>query len=104
MEKILYDVYDKEGNLIIEEMTSVEIAAALDTQRSNVSKRANDGGFLGGKYRIVRKSENRERKPEENANTVRALLAEKWADTVNPFKNVIWVDKYEPGVKRLRRV
>ena len=103
MEKVLFDVYDKKGNLVIADMTNKEIAAALNTQCSNVSKRASDGGFIGGKYKIVRKNdrEKREKIPEA---TVRELLMTKWADAVKPFKNVIWVDKYEPGVKRLRRV
>ena len=30
MARTLYDVYDKEGNLLIEEMTSIEIGKALD--------------------------------------------------------------------------
>ena len=103
MGKTLFDVYDKAGNLIIEDMTSSEIGLALGTQSSNVSKRASDGNFIFGKYKIVRKTPKQERKNERKneSDRVKEILLLKWPDTVKPFKNVIWVNQYVPGVKRL---
>lgn len=92
----LYDVYDREGNLVIEGMTSTEIAEALNFSANYVSKCACEEKYLGNKYRIVKV----ERKSDTN-NTVKDMLLNKWDEAVKPFKKVMWVKELVPGVKKL---
>ena len=93
----LYDVYDAEGKCIIENKTAKEVSAILDIPALAVTRSACKGHKLRGIYPIVKVGEL----ANSEDNTVKEYLLEEWDKIVSPFKNIIWVKEYEPGVKRL---
>lgn len=97
MGRAVYDVYDKDGNLIIEKMTSAEIGAALNESPKVIAAYSNSDKLLKGRYGIVKAGEVKAGNPE----TEKLILAE-WDKVIAPFKKVIWVKEYGPGVRRLR--
>ena len=96
MARTLYDVYDRDGNKLIGEMTSSEIAKALDVSSNYVAKCACDEVCLRNKYKIVKKEEKTEKK-----DSFRSLLLTNWDKIRAPFLEVIWVKEYGPGVRKL---
>ena len=97
MGRTVYDVYDKDGNLIIEKMTSAEIGAALNESPVSIARCSTTGELLKGRYGIVKTGEIKAGNPE----TEKLILAE-WDKVIAPFKKVIWVKEYRPGVRRLK--
>ena len=55
MGKAYYDVYDRQGNKLIEEVTSKQIGEALEYSPAYVAKCACEEMYLGNKYKIVKK-------------------------------------------------
>lgn len=96
MARALYDVYDREGNKIIGEMTSTEIGKALNVSTSYVAKCENEEKYLRNKYKIVKV-----KKQSSDNNTVKNLLLNKWDETREPFLKAIWVKEDGPGIKKL---
>ena len=96
MARALYDVYDKEGNLFIEEMTSLEIGKALDYSPQYVSKCACDEVYLGNKYKIVKREVE-----VTGGDSVKSMLLNNWNKITEPFRNIMWVKEDGPGVKTL---
>ena len=94
----LYDVYDADGNCIIESKTAKEVSAILDIPALAVTKSACKGHKLRGIYPIEKVGEL----TNSEDNTVKEYLLEEWGKIVSPFKNVILVREYEPGVRKLR--
>ena len=97
MGRYVYDVYDKDGNLIIEKMTSAEIGAALNESPVSIARCSTTGKLLKGRYGIVKSGKIKAGNPE----TEKLILAE-WDKVIAPFKKVIWVKEYGPGVRRLK--
>lgn len=97
MGRAVYDVYDKDGNLIMEKMTSAGIGAALNESPVSIARCSNNGKLLKGRYGIVKSGKIKAGNPE----TEKLILAE-WDKVITPFKRVIWVKEYSPGVKRLK--
>lgn len=97
MRKNIYDLYDLAGNKVIEGMTGDEISKALNVTSAHVSNCAIGNMRLLRKYRVVKVGE------EENSkeNTIKTLLMKEWDKVAGPFRKVIWVKNYVPGVKRL---
>ena len=97
MKRNIYDLYDLAGNKVIEGMTGDEISKALNVTSAHVSNCAIGNMSLLRKYRVVKVGE------EENSkeNTIKTLLMTEWDKVAEPFRKVIWVKKYVPGVKRL---
>lgn len=93
----LYDVYDADGKCIIENKTAKEISVVLEISALAVTKSACKGHKLRGIYPIEKVGEL----ANSEDNTVKEYLLEEWDKIVSPFKNIIWVKEYEPGVKRL---
>lgn len=94
----LYDVYDADGKCIIESKTAKEVSAILDIPALAVTRSACKGHKLRGIYPIEKVGEL----ANSEDNTVKEYLLEEWDKIVAPFKHVIWVKEYEPGVKRLK--
>ena len=108
MKENLYNVYDLDGTLIFENKTSDEIARALDVPRVRVAQRGCEGRRLNKRYKIEKvgivarpKVVDKSEKKEEKFGT---KLIEDWEKTTEPFKKIIWVKEWEPGVRRLRSV
>ena len=97
MGRSVYDVYDKDGSLIIEKMTSAEIGAALNESPISIARCSNSDKLLKGRYGVVKAGEIK----AGNVETEKIILKE-WDKAVAPFKKVIWVKEYSPGVKRLK--
>ena len=97
MGQVVYDVYDKDGNLIIEKMTSIEIGAAINETPDCIARYARSTELLHGKYGIVKAGEIK----AGNVGTER-IVRKEWDKVVAPFRKVIWVKEYGPGVKRLK--
>ena len=93
----LYDVYDVDGKCIIESKTAKEVSTILDIPANRITKCACNGQKARGIYTVKRVGEL----ANSEDNTVKEYLLEEWDKIVAPFKNVIWVREYEPGVKRL---
>lgn len=96
MSKAYYDVYDRQGNKLIEEVTSKEIGEALEYSPAYVAKCACDEVYLGNKYKIVKREEKIDEK-----DTFKSLLLSNWDKFRAPFLKVIWVKEYGPGVRKL---
>lgn len=91
-----YDVYTKDGALYMKNKTSAELSKAFDVPTYRISKHGCSGYYLFGKYKIVRVGE-----VETEENRIDPLLLEEWTRVRDMFSKVIWVQKYEPGIKRL---
>ena len=96
MGRSVYDVYDKDGNLIIEKMTSAEIGAALNASPTCIARCAISDELLRGRYGIVKAGEVK----TGNVDTEKIILKE-WDKVAAPFRKVIWVKEYVPGVRKL---
>lgn len=97
MKKNLYDVYDLFGNKLINEKTASEISVALCVPANKVTKYCCEHKVLEKKYYIEKVSQIDTKKE----NSVCDLILVEWEKAVAPFKNIIWTNQYEPGVKRL---
>ena len=97
MKTNLYDVYDADGKCIIKSKTAKEASVILDIPALGITKSACKGHKLKGIYRIEKVGEI----TNSEDNTAKEYILEEWDKIVAPFKNVIWVKEYEPGVKRL---
>ena len=64
MGRAVYDVYDKDGNLIIEKMTSAEIGAALNESPVSIARCSTTGKLLKGRYGIVKSGKIKAGNPE----------------------------------------
>lgn len=96
MGQVVYDVYDKDGNLIIEKMTSAEIGAALNESPVSIARHANSDKLLKERYGIVKAGERK----GWNSDTER-IIRKEWEKVTAPFRKVIWVKQYAPGVRKL---
>lgn len=101
MQPYLYDVYTKDGSLIIREMTSRQIADALGIRKNAIPDYARNKRIYNEKY-IFAISGNEVITVEKENSGMTDKLMEEWENARSLFKNVIWVNKYEPGVKKLR--
>lgn len=104
MRKNIYDIYDLAGNKVIGEMTGSEIAQALNVNIERIAKCSSGGTSLLGRYKVVKvgekESKNTSKKNEDDAFKRRIL--NEWETIIAPFKKVIWVKEYGPGVRRLK--
>lgn len=101
MQPYLYDVYTKDGSLIISEMTSRQIADALGIRKNAIPDYAKNKRIYNGQY-IFEKSGNEVITEKKENSGMTEKLMEEWENARCLFKNVIWVKKYEPGVRKLR--
>lgn len=101
MQPYLYDVYAKDGSLLISEMTSRQIADALGVRKNAIPDYARNRRLYNDKYIFARSGAEVSVVEKENSGMTESFLKE-WENVRNMFKNVIWVKKYEPGVKKLR--
>ena len=90
----IYNVYDENGNLIIEKKTSAEISAALNGDSENIARLAQSNTLLHGKYEIVKVG-------KASKNDATGMILNEWDKVVAPLRKVIWVREMGPGVKRL---
>ena len=97
MGRAVYDVYDKDGNLIIEKMPSAELGAAVNESPVSIARCSTTGKLLKGRYGIVKSGKIKAGNPETEK-----LIVEEWDNDITEFKRVIWVKEYSPGVKRLK--
>lgn len=101
MQPYLYDVYTKDGSLIISEMTSKQISDALGIRKNAIPDYARNKRIYNDQYIFV-VSENEVITVEKENNGMTEKLMEEWEKARNLFRNVIWVKEYKPGVRRLR--
>lgn len=101
MQPYLYDVYAKDGSLIISEMNSRQISDALGIRKNAIPDYARNRRIYNDQYIFARAGEEVITEKKENSSMTDKLM-EEWENVRNMFKNVIWVNKYEPGVKILR--
>lgn len=101
MQPYLYDVYTKDGSLIISEMTSRQIADALGIRKNAIPDYARNRRIYNDQYIFVVSGNEVIAEKKENSGMTEKLM-EEWESVRSLFKNVIWVNKYEPGVKKLR--
>lgn len=101
MQPYLYDVYTKDGSLIISEMTSRQIADALGIRKNAIPDYARNRRIYNDQYIFLVSGNEVITEEKENSGMTESLLKE-WEYVRNLFKNVIWVKKNEPGVRKLR--
>lgn len=101
MQPYLYDVYTKDGSLIISEMTSRQIADALGIRKNAIPDYAKNKRIYNGQYIFAISRNEVITEKKENSGMTEKLM-EEWENARCLFKNVIWVKKYEPGVRKLR--
>ena len=101
MQPYLYDVYTKDGSLIISEMTSRQIADALGIRKNAIPDYARNRRIYNDQYIFVVSGNEVIAEKKENSGMTEKLM-EEWENVRSLFKNVIWDNKYEPGVKKLR--
>lgn len=105
MRKLVYDLYE-EDKKILEQKTAKEIREFLQLPGIKMADYTKKKRKVKGKYTItiageaVKDSEiMKARRPSmENE------FWEEWQHWCNMFQNVIWVQQWEPGVKRLQLV
>lgn len=97
----LYNVYDNEGNIIIKEKTSSEVARKLNVTAMRVANCGNNGQRIRGIYKIEKSGKVAQSQIDYDDRDKRIALAE-WDKVVSPFRNVIWVKEDGPDVRRLQ--
>ena len=78
-------------------VTSKQISDQLDLPLKQISKCSSTGYWFRKKYKIIKVGEA----IGQEDNTLDSFLMEEWNKARAMFKNVVWVKKYEYGVKRL---
>ena len=97
MGRCVYDVYDLEGNKVIEKKTGIEIAQELNTDPDYVVKCAHEKKYLLDKYEISKAGELINKKSCD----IEKMLLSEWDKVTAPLRKVIWVKEYGPGVRKL---
>ena len=95
----VFNVYDLDGNLICENMTSAEIAEKLGIKQSRVSVGAHKNSIIHGKYKIIINQDF-----HGKDKTWSEYEIEQWNEARAPFLKVEWVKERGAGVKVLRGV
>ena len=93
----LYNVYDDEDNLIIENKPSREVGFVLGIDSVRVSRCARDGTLVQGKYKIEQIAE----REKLEGSWFSGKLQREWDEVTQPFKRVKWVKERVRGVRKL---
>ena len=89
---LTYNVYDGD-TLILENVRRTDIADYLGVKLPNITSYIRTGDRVLRRYTITYADEDKIPMSYEES------VAQRWAEAVRPFKNVIWVEK---GGRKLR--